>query len=302
MPVRLLNSRNNCGITTFNRLPCICIPGGFSLLLAMATDVLVLATVHIYALYSQFAWLHSLQLTVLASLWKLFRGKKKNVLRNRVDSIDFDLAQLLLGTMLFVVVFFLFPTTLVYYCFFLVVWLAIACVRATLWWLITVVNSMPAFTLFTLLALPPSRAPSGVLLHRIFGQCAQRETCIDNELRRNDHYPIVWFELLSAASSPAVALAPYAEALRILLQRYSFGTVIKSALWGGASVFPASLSAAPRLLTSSYPIPAGLVPNGAPANGSPQIAGLSNDFLQFSHIRAYWYTMWEVCKTSLSVA
>lgn len=63
---------------------CVGGAGGFSLLLAMASDVLSLATVHIYALYSQFAWLHSRQLSVLSALWKLFRGKKLNILRVRV--------------------------------------------------------------------------------------------------------------------------------------------------------------------------------------------------------------------------
>ena len=45
-------------------------------------------------------------------------GKRRNVLRNRTDSWDYDIDQLLLGTMLFTLVAFLFPTVLVYYALF----------------------------------------------------------------------------------------------------------------------------------------------------------------------------------------
>ena len=45
-------------------------------------------------------------------------GKRRNVLRNRTDSWDYDIDQLLLGTMLFTLVSFLFPTVLVYYALF----------------------------------------------------------------------------------------------------------------------------------------------------------------------------------------
>jgi hypothetical protein len=135
--------------------------GGSSLLLATASDVLDLATLHIYMLYTQFAWLHNQQVGVFASLWRLFRGKKKNILRNRVDSNDYDAAQLLLGTLFFAVVFFLFPTTLVYYAFFLAVWLCIQAARGALWWLITILNNLPAFTIYCLL-FSSSRLPAGV--------------------------------------------------------------------------------------------------------------------------------------------
>lgn len=42
-------------------------------------------------------------------------GKKRNVLRNRIDSCDYDLDQLLLGTSLFTLLMFLFPTVFSYY-------------------------------------------------------------------------------------------------------------------------------------------------------------------------------------------
>lgn len=42
-------------------------------------------------------------------------GKKRNMLRHRIDSCDYDLDQLLLGTILFTLLTFLFPTIIVYY-------------------------------------------------------------------------------------------------------------------------------------------------------------------------------------------
>jgi phosphatidylinositol glycan class Q protein len=45
-------------------------------------------------------------------------GKRYNVLRDRVDSWDYDLDQLLFGTILFTLVAFLFPTVTVYYALF----------------------------------------------------------------------------------------------------------------------------------------------------------------------------------------
>ena len=56
----------------------------------------------------------SLQLSALISLSRLFRGKKWNVLRQRVDSCDYNTNQLLLGTIVFTVLLFLLPTTTVF--------------------------------------------------------------------------------------------------------------------------------------------------------------------------------------------
>lgn len=48
-------------------------------------------------------------------------GKKRNTLRHRIDSCDYDLDQLLLGTILFTLLTFLFPTIVVYYLTFALV-------------------------------------------------------------------------------------------------------------------------------------------------------------------------------------
>lgn len=162
--------------------------GGASLLLAMASDVLELATLHLYLLYTQFAWLHNQQVCLLASLWKLFRGKKLNVLRSRVDSNDYDVAQLLLGTLLFTVVFFLFPTCLVYYVFFSSVWLGILATRAVLWWIITLLNNLPMFTTFAVVT-QPRQVPAGVYLSMLRSDSPLVERLTTSRALLMNYYP-----------------------------------------------------------------------------------------------------------------
>ena len=54
----------------------------------------------------------------LQSLWRVFRGKKWNVLRKRVDTAIYDVDQLFVGTLLFTILLFLLPTTAMYYVVF----------------------------------------------------------------------------------------------------------------------------------------------------------------------------------------
>lgn len=56
------------------------------------------------------------------SLWRLFRGKKFNPLRNRVDTLqdtnEGENPRFFLGTLLFTILLFLLPTTALYYAIF----------------------------------------------------------------------------------------------------------------------------------------------------------------------------------------
>jgi hypothetical protein len=94
---------------------------GATMILSALSDLLRLTTIHFYLFYNIVARLYSWQFSVLYSLFNLFRGRKYNVLRNRVDSCDYDVDQLLLGTILFTVLFFLLPTVVVYYLLFCLV-------------------------------------------------------------------------------------------------------------------------------------------------------------------------------------
>lgn len=91
---------------------------GATLPIALLDDLLSLATAHIYVFYVVAARIYNWQWHILFSLFQLFRGKKRNVLRRRLDKCDYDLDQLLLGTVLFTLLAFLFPTVAVYYLLF----------------------------------------------------------------------------------------------------------------------------------------------------------------------------------------
>ena len=91
---------------------------GLSFILAISNDVIGVLTCHIYCFYVYAAKLYCIQLQALQSLARLFVGKKWNVLRLRVDSVTYEADQLILGTLLFTILLFLLPTSLLYYVVF----------------------------------------------------------------------------------------------------------------------------------------------------------------------------------------
>lgn len=93
---------------------------GASGLLALLVDMLRLAHVHVWLLSLGFQSVFACELYLLSALWRVFRGKKLNVLRNRTDSMQYDSIQLLVGSVLFAITLFLFTTILVYHVFFAV--------------------------------------------------------------------------------------------------------------------------------------------------------------------------------------
>lgn len=115
--------------------------------IALFSDLLSLLTVHIYCFYTASARIFHWQLTIIVSLFHLFRGKKHNVLRNRIDSCDYDLDQLLLGTILFTLLFFLLPTVLVFYITFTSARMAIIFLKASFDTLLAFLNHFPLFAL-----------------------------------------------------------------------------------------------------------------------------------------------------------
>jgi phosphatidylinositol glycan class Q protein len=118
-------------------------------------------TIHIYSFYVASARIFNWQLSIIVSLFHLFRGKKRNVLRNRIDNCDYDLDQLLLGTILFTLLFFLLPTVVVFYLTFALARMAIISGKATLDTCLACLNHFPLFALM-LRAKDSQRLPGGV--------------------------------------------------------------------------------------------------------------------------------------------
>lgn len=134
---------------------------GASMPIAIFSDLISLLTMHIYSFYIASARIFNWQLSIIVSLFHLFRGKKRNVLRNRIDNCDYDLDQLLLGTILFTLLFFLLPTVVVFYLTFASARMAIISLKASLDTCLACLNHFPLFALM-LRIKDSERLPGGV--------------------------------------------------------------------------------------------------------------------------------------------
>jgi phosphatidylinositol glycan class Q protein len=134
---------------------------GLTLILALASDVLAFSTLHLALFYRVSARVHSWQLGALRSLFLLFRGRKRNTLRNRVDAQEYGLDQLAVGTILFTSLVFLAPTVLAYYVLFAVARAAVVAVHAVIEAVAALMNHFPLFSL-TLWLKDGSRLPGGL--------------------------------------------------------------------------------------------------------------------------------------------
>ncbi|KAG8230014.1 hypothetical protein J437_LFUL008455 [Ladona fulva] len=91
---------------------------GVTFQVSILADLFALVSFHVYCIYVYAARLYNLQVMGLIALWRLFIGKKWNPLRERVDSCTYSSEQLFVGTVSFTILFFLLPTTVMYYIVF----------------------------------------------------------------------------------------------------------------------------------------------------------------------------------------
>jgi phosphatidylinositol glycan class Q protein len=94
---------------------------GATMVFAAYRDLVSLLTIHLKMMHLVSSRIHNWSLAILYSTFNLFRGKKWNPLRNRVDKAEYDLDQLLLGTVMFTLLVFLLPTIAVLYFMFVLV-------------------------------------------------------------------------------------------------------------------------------------------------------------------------------------
>ncbi|KAL3877906.1 hypothetical protein ACJMK2_035548 [Sinanodonta woodiana] len=120
---------------------------GMSIQVALFQDILSTLTIHIYCFYVYAARLYRLQVYALSSLWRLFRGKKWNVLRQRIDSAVYDVDQLFLGTLMFTILLFLLPTTALYYIVFTLLRLVVLILQGLLNKLRAALSSIPVWSI-----------------------------------------------------------------------------------------------------------------------------------------------------------
>ncbi|KAH7340864.1 N-acetylglucosaminyl transferase component-domain-containing protein, partial [Rhizoctonia solani] len=141
-------------------LDCIGSAGtlGATMVLSLASDFLNILTLHIYICYLLATTVFARLLKLIGSLFNLFRGKRRNILRNRTDTWNYDMDQLMLGTILFTLVTFLFPTVTVYYMLFTLTRLGIIGIQACLETILAFLNHFPLFALM-LRVKDPARLP-----------------------------------------------------------------------------------------------------------------------------------------------
>ncbi len=96
---------------------------GFSILMAIVHDYLFLASFHIFILYTGFSAIYKFILQMASTLFRVFKGKKYNVLRKRDDQNEFQIQELYLGVLLISLIIFLTPTIAMYYymCFIYII-------------------------------------------------------------------------------------------------------------------------------------------------------------------------------------
>ena len=134
---------------------------GASMIIALIGDLLSFFTFHIFIFYIVAARIFNWQHRILLSLLHLFGGKKYNVLRKRLDSSDYDLDQLLLGTILFTLLSFLIPTVLVYYVLFAGSRIFVVFLQVGLELVLSGLNHFPLFAIM-LRFKDPGRLPGGI--------------------------------------------------------------------------------------------------------------------------------------------
>ncbi|CAH8384721.1 unnamed protein product [Eruca vesicaria subsp. sativa] len=128
---------------------------------AFVIDVITFATLHITALHWAITLVYSHQIQALAALWRLFRGRKMNPLRQRLDSYGYTVKQHVVGSLLFTPLLLLLPTTSVFYIFFTITSTTINSICMFIEFAISIIHATPYAEIMIWL-VRRRRFPSGV--------------------------------------------------------------------------------------------------------------------------------------------
>lgn len=106
-------------LPVFINLLFLLLPFGVTLSITALHDFLKFLNLCLICFFIISNRIFTLQVSALKSFGRLFMGKKWNILRKRVDSCDYDITQLLVGTIIFTILLFLLPTIAMYMLAFL---------------------------------------------------------------------------------------------------------------------------------------------------------------------------------------
>lgn len=134
---------------------------GTTFTLSIASDFLTISTFHLWVIYRLFTLIFDCQLKFLSVLFNIFRGRKFNVMKKRNEPATYQLDQLILGTILFTLATFLFPTVLAFYMVASAFRVLIVWVHGIIGTGLFVLNHFPLFVV-TLRLKDPARLPAGI--------------------------------------------------------------------------------------------------------------------------------------------
>nr|CEL66115.1 TPA: N-acetylglucosaminyl transferase component domain containing protein, putative [Neospora caninum Liverpool] len=156
---------------------------GGAFFFATAADLMLFSTAHVFYIYMVCAKLMETSCQCLCTLFTMFRGKKRNILRHRVDTLEFELDQLLMGCILFTIMSCLFPTVFVFYFSFAIIWLSILFVHSMLRLVALLVRRLP-LSLLLLRLIYPGLFPGSISVRVLEDGCctqAPRKQVADDE-------------------------------------------------------------------------------------------------------------------------
>lgn len=127
---------------------------GFSIQLCVIIDLLRIITWPVNISHIIFSAVFGFLMRLLYSLWLLFNGQKKNVLRDRVDTFDYDPSVVLFGVMLFSIMLFAIPNFAAYHYLFVSLRICIVAIMFLVWQMLLFVKDFPWVKLFCLVFYP----------------------------------------------------------------------------------------------------------------------------------------------------
>ncbi|KAL0316783.1 UNVERIFIED_CONTAM: Phosphatidylinositol N-acetylglucosaminyltransferase subunit Q [Sesamum radiatum] len=128
---------------------------------ALVVDIISLLAMHVLTLHLFISLLYSTQIQAVAALWRLFRGRKWNPLRLRLDSYDYTVEQHVVGSLLFTPILLLLPTTSAFYIFFTILHTAVSFICIVVEAAVSFIHSTP-YAKVLLWLKRRNRFPSGI--------------------------------------------------------------------------------------------------------------------------------------------
>jgi len=162
--------------------------GGLSIPLSLFLDIFNALTLHVSLSHLVLKKALSYQISALRSLFNLFRGKRFNVLHQRTDSWNYEVDQLILGTLLFTLFTFSLPTLLTYGIVFTLMRSAVVVTCSLLKVAIDLINHFPLFALI-LRVKDPRRLP-GSTYFRVISDKGQ--TTLMLEVQTVSFWTVLW--------------------------------------------------------------------------------------------------------------